>query len=341
MIAMMAHPVDRFVSAFHQMFATSDRRGRMCGFLRCAPGSEFSRRYVAGNVTLDDAATWPRWESELAAGANWATKMLGLDGATLKDDGWKTAPLLARAAAGRAALARAKRRLAALDFVESSPASASRSTCSAALGLRLRYCACNVNPFARHAAAPAAATAARDGGGRRAPRSRPPRPPRRGARRRSPAAADAAAAGAPRGDALSSGARAGSRTERARRRALRLCARALRAAARGVAPPRGRGRARGDRARAPWAAARRARAAARHRGRAGRPSAAGRRAAAAGQAARRRRRGATRRARRLRRAPGLRAAQAPRVPLHVRARPARPCCAPGRAGGVTGTACWL
>ena len=86
MIAMMAHPVDRFVSAFHQMFATSDRRGHMCGFLRCAPGSEFSRRYVAGNVTLDDAAMWPRWESELAAGANWATKMLGLDGATLKWD---------------------------------------------------------------------------------------------------------------------------------------------------------------------------------------------------------------------------------------------------------------
>ena len=98
--------------------------------------------YVAGNVTLNDAATWPAWERELAAGANWATKLIGLDGTTLKDERWKDAPLRATSAEGRAALARAKARIGALDFVGVVRRfDESLDLLDDTLGLRLRRCA--------------------------------------------------------------------------------------------------------------------------------------------------------------------------------------------------------
>jgi hypothetical protein len=82
-------------------------------------------------------------------------ELIGLDGTTLRDERWKVTPLRTRSAEGVAALARAKERLASMDFVGITPRfGESLELLDATLGLQLtRYCSCNVNPFARHAAA--------------------------------------------------------------------------------------------------------------------------------------------------------------------------------------------
>ena len=172
LITMLAPPVKRFLSAFYHRPPESKRaRYKTCYFLACRAGSTLMKANMAGALSADEFALWPHAE-DVEAGHNMATKYLGarrlyygangygrmtVDGkrdlVPGADASWRPihTVVLRNDTEGRAALARAKRRLAAMAFV----GLVERFDESLALlehrvGFRVPgQCVCNINPFKR------------------------------------------------------------------------------------------------------------------------------------------------------------------------------------------------
>ena len=78
LVTMLAHPADRFVSAFYQAFGLasdpeSGSRDVACGFLRCDASSRLRSRYETGLITPDQFA---RWVPEREHRAGWNTAVM-------------------------------------------------------------------------------------------------------------------------------------------------------------------------------------------------------------------------------------------------------------------------
>ena len=144
MITMLTDPVRRFLSAFNHRPPEShvhpearENRLRTCYFLACRAGSTLMKANMAGALSADEFALWPHAE-DVEAGHNMATKYLGarrlyygangygrmtVDGkrdlVPGADASWRPihTVVLRNDTEGRAALTRAKRRLAAMAFV--------------------------------------------------------------------------------------------------------------------------------------------------------------------------------------------------------------------------------
>ena len=160
-MAFLAHPVDRFVSAFFQSYKQPNYDD--CNFLRCEPRSVLSRRYSGGapsrrapprDVTPSEFALWEPL-SEVEVGFNVATWYLGYNG----DEESNSVNTKAQAhpvrddKSGRRMLALAKARLEELDFIGlAGRFSESLEVMAWQLGAPLdRFCSCNINAFKRSA----------------------------------------------------------------------------------------------------------------------------------------------------------------------------------------------
>lgn len=153
LLTFVAHPLNRFLSAFFQQFGKGGRtpRAQQCGFLNCRTGSVLANRYFGGRITPDEYA---RWESraDVVKGFNEATKMLGLDTVTNGRHGgsrMKDTILEANTTLGRRALAKAKARLDEMDAIGITHdfERAMRVT-SWEMGIPLiKVCSCNMNPM--------------------------------------------------------------------------------------------------------------------------------------------------------------------------------------------------
>lgn len=170
MITMLAHPVRRFLSAFNHR-PPEDKVTRLltCYFMACRRGSELMKQHMLGTVSANDFALWPN-VGDVEFGHNMAVKYLGgerlfyaaHDGFVAEwrsshrsaldaVDSWQPIHQFAlrNDTEGRAALARAKRRLEKMAFVGLVERfSESIALLEARVGVKAPgLCVCNVNPF--------------------------------------------------------------------------------------------------------------------------------------------------------------------------------------------------